>query len=454
MLPTPSLSRLSSQLRLLRQRLASPSCVGGLLAGALLASGAIASSSASAAETLVRWHGDYYQWLWDHSTPSGTPKEILENRNLRGGEREAALFKNIGIDADNDGQNDDTHLYYEFSLDERLNPPGTPARPNGVYYHEDMPSAKFYGGLSATYYNLKATNFGQAFVENDGAGGDVMDVGYPSPYGADQYAGLREYNAKARNADGRYSKWHLGPHEDIAIAIYDPNYPMALDPTEDHSDNLTTFHAAFVWKKEDFLNGGAGKRVSVGHDSAFSFESTRWWGGVGEVRWLIQDADNQFYISQFNVQGELDYFGHKNELIDPLSTLWAPYNPAVDNLDFNQNASNLVWIDPEAAGLFDDVQSFGLYLEQDTPTLGRVYFSMDEIQFLADVNDTQSVLTPPGEENNGGGGFTGGGGGGVGGGDPQISPVPEASSWLAFVGVVGYLSRRSRGRNDRRENRS
>ncbi|MCA9261972.1 MAG: hypothetical protein KDA61_22295, partial [Planctomycetales bacterium] len=342
---------------------------------------------------VVRYHGDYYQRLWDHDYPSGTPKQLLENRNFRGGERTGALKVALGVDADGDGSLDDTHLHYEFSLAEPLNPPTVHAtNPDGVVYHDELPSARFYGGLSGDFFNLQTHNFGQAFVENDGAGGNVMDVGYPSPYDAPQYVGLRDYNARAQHRDGRYSKWHLGPHEDIAVRAFDPRFPYAIDETDDPSDNSATFHAAFVWKKEDFLGWGAEFPVRVDETSRFSFESTRWWNQIESVRWLIQDVDGKLYVSEYETPGMHDYYGFQNELSDPLSTRWATYEPEVDELDFDQHATDLAWIDPVAAGLFQDVQALGLYLETDSPRGEMIEFSLDEIQFDATVMMPSSPL--------------------------------------------------------------
>jgi hypothetical protein len=385
-----------------------------------------AAATTDAAQPLVRWHGDYYQFQWVPGIPGGTPPERLENRWFRGGPRSGAVESVQRTDLDGDGATDDSRVWLGFSLDEPLNPPNTPARPGGVYYHDDLPSARFYGGLSATFYNYQTNRIQQAYIENDGAGGDPADVGYPSPYlGADQQ-GFRDYIDSVRHPDGRYKKSHVGPQEDFAINIYRPDVPHSLDPNDDPSDNLVTFHAAFLWKKEDFL-GGANKRISIGSDAMFSFESTRWWDNVGEARWLVQDKDGQLYISQYAVSGQQDDWGTSNEFFDPLGSAWAKYNPSGGDLDFRQNGSGVVWINPVDAGLFDDVQSLGLYIENDDPNGGLTRFSLDEIQFAATVNDEPGILIPdPGS----------------GGGGPILTPVPEASSWLVFAGVVGYLARR------------
>lgn len=349
--------------------------------------------TSSESQTIVRWHGDYYQYLWENGVPGGAPSEIRENRWLRGGPQAGAQLSQQGLDLDQDGQFDDSVVYFDFSLTEPLNPLTTTPKPNGYVYHADMPSGQFYGGLSASYYNYETDRVQQAFIENDGAGGDLAYVGYePSPYIEPEFQGLQDYVELVRNDDGRYRKTHVGPHEDFAINLYRPDLPHPIDPADDPADNLLTFDAAFIWKKEDFLGGGAGQRVSLDPGSFFSFESTRWWDSVGEARWILQDDDQQLYISQFAVAGQQDNWGHTNRFDDPLSSQWAVYTPTGSDLAFDP--STATWIDPVAAGLFDDIQAAGIHISQPTPTGDLTKFSLDEITFNAVVGEPTGSNDP------------------------------------------------------------
>ena len=126
---------------------------------------------------------------------------------MRGGPREGAQNSTQNLDLDGDGQTDDSRVYFDFSLTEPLNPPDTPARPpNGIYYHSDLPSAQFYGGLSVDFLNYKTDRVQQAFIEDDGGGGDAADVGYPSPYLGPEYQSMRDFIESVRHPDGRYKK--------------------------------------------------------------------------------------------------------------------------------------------------------------------------------------------------------------------------------------------------------
>lgn len=334
---------------------------------------------------IVRWHGDYYQHLWVTGLPGGSPPEIRENRWLRGGPVVGEQNSAQNLDLDNDGQFDDSRVFFDFSLTDPLNPLDTTSKPDGLIYNTDMRSAKFYGGLSADFLNYQTDRIQQAFIENDGAGGELNDVGYPSPYLTPEFQGLSDYIELVRHPDGRPKKNHVGPHEDFAINLYRPDLPHPIDSQDNPADNQVTFHAAFIWKKEDFLAGGDSAIVSLDAESSFSFQSTRWWDNVDEARWILQSDNGQLYISQYTVAGSLDLWGATNTFNDPLSSNWAVYNPAVDNLDFNHNAAN--WIDPVANNLFDDIQAVGVYIANDTPSGDLTKFSLDEIQFNA-------VLTP------------------------------------------------------------
>lgn len=343
---------------------------------------------------IVRWHGDYYQHLWQAGLPGGSDPSVRENRWLRGGPVTGDQNSQQNLDLDNDGQFDDSIVYFDFSLVDPLNPPDTNPKTNGIIYHSELPSAQFYGGLSAEFYNYETDRVQQAFIENDGAGGELDDVGYPSPYLTPEYQGLSDYVELVRNNDGRPKKNHVGPQEDFAINLYRPDLPHPLDSQDNATDNLVTFHAAFIWQKDDFLAGGNLATVSLDAESSFSFESTRWWDNVGEARWILQSDTGQLYISQFSVAGILDVWGTTNEFLDPLNSNWAVYNPSASQIDFNQSAA--VWIDPIASNLFDDIQAVGVYVENDTPSNALTKFSLDEIQFhtIVTPNSLAASSTP------------------------------------------------------------
>ena len=335
---------------------------------------------------ITRWHGDYYQHLWDSSFPGGSNPAVRENRWLRGGPPAGAQKSTINLDLDNDGQIDDSRVYFEYSLSTPLNPRNFSNKPNGIHYHSNLPSGRFYGGISVDFLNYETRRIQQAFIENDGAGGDVADVGYPSPYLGPQHAGLRNFIESVRHSDGRYKKSHVGPHEDFAINIYRPDLPHPINSNDNPGDNRNKFYAAFIWKKADFLGAARTGTVSLDGNSKFSFESTRWWENVGKARWILQRGNGHLYVSEFSVNGGRDNWGRTNSFNNPLNSRWARYTPQSNNLRFNANTAN--W--QSAGNLFNDIRAVGVYVENDSASSGLTKFSLDEIQFTAVVSQNGS----------------------------------------------------------------
>ena len=370
-------------LRSKRSTFDNPSCLISVSLIGLLLCWSRASSTQAASDLVVRWHGDYYQHLWDSAFAGGSDPAVRENRWLRGGPVTGNQHSQQDLDLDNDGQFDDSRVYFSFSLDVPLNPPDTNSKPNGIIYHSELPNAQFYGGISADFYNYETDRIQQAFIENDGGGGELDDVGYPSPYLTPEFQGQSDFIESARHSDGRPKKHHVGPHEDFAINLYRPDLPHPLDIQDDPADNLVTFHAAFIWRKQDFLAGGDSAPVSIDSESSISFESTRWWNNVGEARWILQSDDGQLYISQHSAAGAQDDWGATNALIDPLSSDWAVYSPSTDNLDFDAAAAN--WIDPVTNHIFSDIQAVGVYIGNDTPSGDLTKFSLGEVRLNAQV---------------------------------------------------------------------
>lgn len=352
------------------------------LVGIVLCCNSVGATHA-ASELVVRWHGDFYQHLWDSSFAGGSNPAVRENRWLRGGPITGAQHSQRNLDLDNDGLFDDSRVYFDFSLDLPLNPRNTSAKPNGISSHSELPSGEFFGEISADFFNYETDRIQQAFVENDGAGGELDDVGYPSPYSTPEYQGLDDYVELVRHTNGRPQKNHIGPQEDIAINRYRPDLPHPLDSEDDAADNLVAFHTAFLWRKEGFLAGGASTTVSLDAKSSLSFESTRWWENIGEARWILQSGNVQLYISRFSVSGSQDDWGATNEFVDPLGSDWARYDPSIDNVDFD--VASAIWIDPITDDLFSDIQAAGVYIGNAPPSGDLTKSSLDEFRFSAKV---------------------------------------------------------------------
>lgn len=166
-------------------------------------------------------------------------------------------------DVDGDGdKNDDTVVYHEFSMDVPLNP--------GMFFYDtEGNNAIFYGGLTEYYANMKS-----GWSE----GGINVDHDFRDDFNLHGYAtGGKDRGLRA------YGVW--------------------------------------LWKKEDFLNGGDAHPVSLPEGSRMAVHVSRYWKDWEEGRFVIQDR-GRFYISEFSFGGKT----HTTYQVDPTKTRWARYD--------------------------------------------------------------------------------------------------------------------------------
>ncbi len=240
--------------------------------------------------------GDDYCW---HGGPQGLP-------TYRGGESVVQLFKGspkgeCPIDVDGDGSKDDDSIaYYEFSMDKPFNP-------SGSFYNFKGNNPIFYGGAVSFWANRKP---------NWTEGGINLDHELRDDFNLHSYA------------------------------------------MEGGVVGVRTF-GLWLWKKEDFLNGGDKFPVSFNGQSEMAVYVSRYWKEYEEGRFLVQDSGN-FYISEHKFGGKTQtLYGLK-----PLETAWAEYNPAAPfDIEFKSDSANF------AKREFKDIQACGWYIAK--PTLGK-----------------------------------------------------------------------------------
>lgn len=198
-------------------------------------------------------------------------------------------------------------------------------------YSLTLPSARFYGGASTRWFNTtNLPGFSDSFVRNDAA---------------NDFFGFRAQS-----------------HHAVSVA--------------------------FVWLKEDFLEGAevADHPVSLSAESRFLLRTggNRWEQVFG--RWLVREA-GQWYVSEAALATGLgdkaltfaDDFDHGR---------WA----AVDLADaplLNLDLDSLVY----ATRTFTDLTGFGVYLENDDLAGGRLWFYIREFRIEAAVT-VPLPLTP------------------------------------------------------------
>lgn len=323
----------------------------------LLAAFGLTVSTASAANvSVVNWYGDYLT-LDDTFKASG-------NRLYRDGASPTSTT-NVLVDNDHDGVDElyDASLVYGFSLDT----PMVPQLDNGTVharYIGDAPSAMFYGGIVGLYNGRTPGAFDQATIEDSGRNPLVTDTRFPDD---------KPWRALARTPTPTEGFW-----SEMTLFVDDGDFTG--DPVEE-ADDTSAFYAAFIWKKDGFLNGGDSQQVFFDADSSMSFDRTRYWEGVDGLHFIAQDGD-QFYISQGIVQDTKKY--GDEVFINPMSTMWAEYDPQA-GMDFNFDQINATWLDPMVNGLFTDLQSFGIYFETDVATAGPIRMVWDHISVAANV---------------------------------------------------------------------
>ncbi len=212
------------------------------------------------------------------------------------------LINNVDVDGDGHSE-DDCIFYLKYSLTEPMNPPEP-------YWDSEGNNSKFYGGV---------TGF---FADNGGKSGfsELMINVMETPDGD-----------------------NLSVHTDGTKEIH-RNYNV------------------FLWKKEDFMKGGAQHRVSLDEESLLVLHAMRSWWGMDDARFVVQDGD-QMYISEYNFGTKEVQAGFKKTgegllfKLNPSQARWAEYNPEAP-YDIVFDRENAIFKKRE----FRDVQNAGYYV--------------------------------------------------------------------------------------------
>ena len=141
-----------------------------------------------------------------------------------------------------------------------------------------------------------------------------------------------------------------GPNQDHSVGQDDINM-MGWGRTGDRNAQVEQW-GFWLWKKEDFLNGGDAFRVSFQKGDRMGLYAPRYWEGGGVMRFLVQDGDT-FYLSEETFQGG-EGAAH---LLDPIESRWAVYRPAAPHdLAFDADAAEF------DAHEFTDIRAAGYYI--------------------------------------------------------------------------------------------
>ena len=226
------------------------------------------------------------------------------------------------LDLDGDGQADDCIGFWEFSLDNPLNPVSP-------HWDTEAASSIFYGGFTGFFTNKQRNCFTEMCTNVDHPGDNInmMVTGNNDPYRC-------------------YGIW--------------------------------------LWKKEDFINGGNANRVGFDDRSKLGLHIARYWTGLDEGRYVVQDGD-RFYISEFTFAGD-SYPGQGRgrgvtHVLHPTRTRWAEYNPRPPH--------DIVFDGKQAAFTehdFRDVRTVGYYAAKTELTAGSTWLKQYAFEVYATVH--------------------------------------------------------------------
>jgi hypothetical protein len=258
-------------------------------------------------------------------------------------------------DVNGDKIYNDALIWYPFDMTKPLNPmPACSQNPQSYYrYRIDRPSAQFYGGLIARFTNVSNLtetdkkgnvvpifdHFQQATVQGqDGAALNLYDPGRPHNTGRSMWLG------------GERAKW-----ADITVMVVNCCSEGLSKTFQETKKAEVNFSAIFLWKKENFVNGGgSANEITFDNTSKLSVDITRFWLNIEEGRFVVQDGE-QFWISEAAIvkDEEQNVAIGKNGMsvqnlkkgamveLNPLNSRWAIYNPSFDSEKAQQSLNDL-----------------------------------------------------------------------------------------------------------------
>lgn len=276
-------------------------------------------------------------------------------------------------DVNQDGVYDDAVVWYPLSLKETLNPlpPTGPDSPSWHQYRIDRPSAPFYGGMIGRYTNVSHfaekdkkgnqvylfDHFGQASVQKSET---TRMCSYSTQY---PYHTIRGGDCPEKMNGESEVCWG-----DMTLAPIGGTMGKAYNQNQNIETNLT---GLFIWKKQDFINGGARvEKVIFDETSKLSVDFMEGRIDIEEVRFIVQDGD-QLWISEAaavtdeagkalrkGIQGmEIDHFkGTFSVKLTPKNSRWAIYNPAPNEEEVNLLVEELKKFIPDQSSAEEEKQ--------------------------------------------------------------------------------------------------
>jgi hypothetical protein len=334
------------------------------------------------------------QW-WDAYFP---PKDLTSSINYRS----TAPFSVQYQDVDHDNVYNDAVVWYEFSTKYPLNPlaPGEAENKSWQRYRINRPSARFYGGMVARFTNVSQ------ITQKDKKGNPIPVFNRFQQATVQQTEGRApcSYSTAYPHQSGR--GWESPDYSgqtwaDMTIMVVNKGgsccpFSEQFQKAKKAQVNFTT---VFLWKKEDFLNGGAAAdQIIFDNTSKLSVDVTRFRKNVEETRFIVQDG-NQLWISEGATQdvvgpddqaGETSWagkqgiqvenfkFGGVTVTLNPLNSRWTIYTPAAD--------------EGEMKALLEKLQKMNFNPKKATPEAKQAYQDQSN-QLLNAINQMEFNAT-------------------------------------------------------------
>ena len=342
-------------------------------------------------------------------------------------------------DVNKDNVYDDTVVWYPFSLTEALNP--TTRSP----YKIQRPSATFYGGMIGRYTNASHllredgshifSNFSQSTVQ-------FFESSVMCTYST-RYTEHTGHIWNCPEKDVGKSKVCWG---DMTLMIVG-GQNLVTATYEENQDIDVNFSALFIWKKQDFINGGDRvDKITFDETSKLSIDMTGRTSNVEEVRFIVQDGEQLWMSEATAVANETgktlrkgnygmeinDFGGNFYIKLVPKNSRWAVYQPMANDKEVNrltkklkdftssgsaksdktyqedsqrflQEVNKMEFNSQEANFVehhFENVQAVGVYTANYQffrPTNGRLWLAFDNFQLYAtgSVPERNAVASTP-----------------------------------------------------------
>jgi len=156
-------------------------------------------------------------------------------------------------------------------------------------------------------------------------------------------------------------------------ASYDPSNVNKLDAgllITKVNNGTAAFTSAYIWKKEDFLNGLDSGTLSLGDNSSFSLTTTKLLNTTKEVRFIVNQAGT-YYVSNTTANNVAT-----NVLADINGDTWAELT-----ITTNAAGGNYLIGSTYSTVTFDDVRAVGIYA--DVTRSGQIEWNVTDFQFAA-----------------------------------------------------------------------